>query len=177
MDNGAIITRVEPFGADGYGPRKLAYRIRKNQVNYTTAFYVNVCAFATPQTLTEVERRLKLDERVLRHLTVRKSLEAATKPLPDIDRVLQTSNLDESDPQFALQKFLTEYARENPDGTKFTAEEDTERVSDDIDDNLALKAVIENLRAATPQQGEEDTGFKWIVDHDPQRPSGPGRTS
>eukprot|EP00171_Calliarthron_tuberculosum_P017277 IDg17277t1 len=77
MEQGGIVTRLTAMGADGYGARKLAYRIRQNQTNYDTGFYVNVCAFATPDALNEVDRRLKLDERVLRHKTLNLPLESA----------------------------------------------------------------------------------------------------
>lgn len=118
------MTRLTAMGADGHGPRKLAYRIRKNQVNHKTGFYVNVGAFATPEALAEVDRRLKLDERVLRHKTLKLPLKSAIVAPPDMDEKLTKSTFNESDPQYALRTLIEQNARDYPDGFQFAPEEE-----------------------------------------------------
>ncbi len=120
MEQGGIVTRVNAMGADGYGPRKLAYRIRRNQTNYDHGFFVNVCAFATPDALQEVHRRLRLDERVLRHKTLRLPLAASLADPPVMDEPITRSGVDESDPAHALRALVEQHARDFPEGFSFT---------------------------------------------------------
>ncbi len=166
MDQGGIVTRIAPMGANGFGPRKLAYRIRKNQVSYETGFFVNVCAFATPDILTEVERRLKLDERVLRHKTLKKTLKHMAEDSPDMDEQIEDTGLTENDPEFAMRKFVEEHSREFPDGQRF---EDRQR-PEQTDREQSVRAVMENLKAATMQEAG-DPGLRWLSDAKLQDPS------
>jgi len=53
--------------ADKWGVRKLAYRLEKN----TEGYYVLLQFSATPETVKEVERRLRVSDLVLKFLTVR----------------------------------------------------------------------------------------------------------
>lgn len=39
---GALITRIDPLGADGMGPRKLAAHLRKHQINHYFGYYVQI---------------------------------------------------------------------------------------------------------------------------------------
>lgn len=148
MDQGGIVTRVAPMGADGYGPRKLAYRIRKNQVSYETGFFVNVCAFATPQMLAEVDRRLKLDERVLRHKTLKKSLSEMASPVPDMDEEIEDANIAEDDPETAMRRFVEEHRRQFPDGLRFHEKDNGERVQ-----NQGLRWLAGQSKGDTPRPG------------------------
>ncbi len=59
---GGNIDKVEKWGR-----RKLAYRIQKKEEGY----YVLVQFSASGKTVKEIERRLRVDERVMRYLTVR----------------------------------------------------------------------------------------------------------
>ncbi len=59
---GGAIEKVEKWGR-----RKLAYRIQKKEEGY----YVLVQFSAAGSTVKEIERRLRVDERVMRYLTVR----------------------------------------------------------------------------------------------------------
>lgn len=42
-----------------FGPRELAYGLRTFQGKHDTSYFVNLCAFATPQALAKVDRRLE----------------------------------------------------------------------------------------------------------------------
>lgn len=148
MDQGGIVTRIAPMGADGYGPRKLAYRIRKNQVSYETGFFVNVCAFATPQILAEVDRRLKLDERVLRHRTLKKTLVEMAAPVPDMDEKIEDSGLAEDDPETAIRRFVEEHRRQFPDGLRFNEKDNGDKVS-----NPGLRWLAGRGSDSTPSPG------------------------
>jgi len=58
---------AEIYKLDNWGVRKLAYPIQKNE----RGCYVQTLFTAGPQVIAEFERRLRLDEKVLRFLTVR----------------------------------------------------------------------------------------------------------
>ena len=61
-DRGGKITKV-----DNWGRRKLAYRIEKFDEGIYTFVYVE----GTGQEISEIERRLRVTDFVIRHLTVR----------------------------------------------------------------------------------------------------------
>jgi len=61
-DRGGKITKV-----DSWGRRKLAYRIEKFDEGIYTFVYVE----GTGQEISEIERRLRVTDFVIRHLTVR----------------------------------------------------------------------------------------------------------
>ncbi|KAI0561921.1 30s ribosomal protein s6 [Gracilaria domingensis] len=170
MDNGAIVTRIRPLGATGNGPRDLAYRIRINQVSYHKGFFVNVCAFASPQTLAEVNRQLKIDERVLRHLAIRKPIREAVKPIPDIDQgPPRGGRLNLDDPERALQEFLAEYER---DFAKREEEDMDDKELLDIDDVSSkpqtqasgeVNEVVAGLKAwSKAEKPKKDHSLSWL---------------
>lgn len=184
MDNGATVTRISPLGASGHGPRELAYSIRQNQVTYKTGFYVNVCAFASPQTLAEVNRQLKIDERVLRHLAIKKSFKDAMQPIPHIDQLPPAgSGLDPNDPDYALRKFMSDYEREFPDGNLNRAAEAGEsipaRQAGELESaDTAVNNVIASLKASSQAiQRKQRPGLGWLSDlkKDPSDPALPSK--
>ncbi len=59
---GGAIDKVEKWGV-----RKLAYRVRK----YEDGYYVLVQFSAPPDAVTEIERRLRVSDTVIKYLTVR----------------------------------------------------------------------------------------------------------
>jgi small subunit ribosomal protein S6 len=61
-DNGGKVTKI-----DNWGRRKLAYRIQKFDEGIYTLLYVE----SAGHELVEVERRLRVTDFVIRHLTVR----------------------------------------------------------------------------------------------------------
>ncbi|MBS0185134.1 MAG: 30S ribosomal protein S6 [Proteobacteria bacterium] len=61
-DNGGKVTKVEHWGL-----RQLAYRIKKNKKGYYHLMNIE----ATPEVVAEMERNMRLDEDILRFLTVR----------------------------------------------------------------------------------------------------------
>lgn len=122
MDNGGTVSRLVPLGADGNGPRQLAYKIRQNQVTHERAFFVSVCAFSSPAAAKEVSRQLRIDERVLRHCLFRRPLMDSLRRMPDVGDVPPISTAaDPSDSDYELQKFIQEFRRDFPDG--FSADE------------------------------------------------------
>lgn len=172
MDNGGTVTRMVPLGADGHGPRKLAYRIRLNQVSYHTGFYVTFCAFASPKTLDEVRRQLKIDERVLRHVAFRRRISDALVPLADVnDEPPSRSTVTMGDPQYELFKFIEEYQRDFPDG--FSSGEipggvapmpplQLEEGAMVDKDQDSVHEIVDQLRATSADIGEAETGLAWL---------------
>lgn len=176
MNNGGIVTRLVPLGASGTGPRELAYRIRINQVSYHTAFFYSLCAFSSPKALAEVSRIFKVDERMLRHLAIRKPLTAAVEPIPDVDRPPPSvSSADPNDPDFALQKFLEEYDREFPDGTKYIAGDVIAgQRHGGSSDRSGVDDVVASLRASSRTPKEKDNvGLAWLADLKPESEKDP----
>lgn len=117
MDNGGTVTRLVPLGADGNGPRPLAYKIRRHQQTYDKGFFINVCAFASPATVEEVSRVLKIEDRILRHSFYKRPFMDCLRRIPDVDDIPDLErSMDPGDPDYELQKFLTEFKRDFPDG-------------------------------------------------------------
>lgn len=64
-------------GQDGWGRRKLAYEIdKKSDGNYHLLHFS-----ATPETLDEVSRVLKIDDNVMRHMATRRPQGGPSEPL------------------------------------------------------------------------------------------------
>lgn len=174
LDNGATMSRIVPLGATGHGPRELAYRIRRNQVTYKTGFYINFCAFASPETLAEVNRVLKIDERILRHLAIRKPVMEAIMPIPDVDDVPRMKQeLDPNDPEYAMRKFMLEYEQEFPSGSmtlkersdgfgSAAVEGDGGKISET--DAKAVDEVLASLKASSMgKKNMKDSGLAWLA--------------
>ena len=89
---------VEIYKLDNWGTRKLAYPIQKVE----RGCYVQTLFTAAPEVIAEFERRLRLDEKILRFLTVR---------------------LDEEFPEIVEEEPTEEAAEET---TEAAAEESTE---------------------------------------------------
>lgn len=68
---------AEIHNLDNWGVRKLAYQIQKVE----RGCYVQTLFRAEPQVIAEFERRMRLDEKVLRFLTVRHEGEFAPVPV------------------------------------------------------------------------------------------------
>ena len=61
-DNGGTVDRHEYWGL-----RNLAYRIKKNRKGHYTMLHID----APPQAIAEMERNMRIDEDILRYLTIR----------------------------------------------------------------------------------------------------------
>lgn len=172
MDNGGTVTRIVPLGASGNGPRDLAYRIRINQISYHTAFYVNVCAFASPKALAEVSRQLRIDERVLRHLPIRKPLKQAIVDIPDVNATTKGGGIDPNDLQRAMREFLKEYEQQFPEGSSYTAADAQGGKNGQNGDvntrgdgpggvRRHMDSVMEKLKTKRNKE-EKDGGLAWL---------------
>ncbi len=78
-DQGAEIHKL-----DNWGVRKLAYPIKKVE----RGCYVQTLFCAGPEVIAELERRLRLDEKVLRFLTVRFAGEFVVEEAPAEETVV-----------------------------------------------------------------------------------------
>jgi small subunit ribosomal protein S6 len=92
---------VEIYKLDNWGTRKLAYPIQKVE----RGCYIQTLFTAAPEVIAEFERRLRLDEKILRFLTVR---------------------LDEEFPEIVEEEPVEDAAEE---ATEAAAEESTEAVA------------------------------------------------
>ncbi|MCK5437132.1 MAG: 30S ribosomal protein S6 [Desulfobulbaceae bacterium] len=76
---------VDDFGGtmltiDKWGIKKLAYLIKKEQQGY----YVYIQYAGVPEAVTEMERLLKIDDRVLKYMTIK--LQEQFAPDPEFDK-------------------------------------------------------------------------------------------
>jgi small subunit ribosomal protein S6 len=94
---------VEIYKLDNWGTRKLAYPIQKVE----RGCYIQTLFTAAPEVIAEFERRLRLDEKILRFLTVR---------------------LDEEFPEIVEEEPVEDAAEEATDAA---AEESTEAVAEE----------------------------------------------
>lgn len=65
-ERGASVTKIDKMGR-----RKLAYEIRVSPTTYTEGNYVVLTLEGTGAEIAELERRLRVTESVIRHLTIR----------------------------------------------------------------------------------------------------------
>lgn len=65
-DRGASVAKVDKMGR-----RKLAYEIRVSPTTYTDGNYVVLTIEGSGSEIAELERRLRVTESVIRHLTIR----------------------------------------------------------------------------------------------------------
>ncbi|PXF49058.1 30S ribosomal protein S6 [Gracilariopsis chorda] len=174
IDNGATVTRISPLGATGNGPRDLAYRIRINQVSHHKGFFVNVCAFASPKALAEVERQLKVDERMLRHIAIRKPTTDAVKPIPDIDQPPRVkTGVSKNDPEHALRQFLVEHERDLAVKEYEQTRKNVREALADGEHTAALRGgengkmneVVASLKAwSEAEKPNSDPSLNWLSD-------------
>lgn len=89
--------QVEILKVDNWGVKKLAYPIKK----VARGNYVQVLFSAGPEVVAEYERRLRLDEQILRFLTVRLdrdfSVEATEPAVSPATRADDDEDLDDDD--------------------------------------------------------------------------------
>lgn len=157
MDNGGTVSRLVPLGADGNGPRQLAYKIRQNQVTHEHAFFVSVCAFSSPAAAKEVSRQLHIDERVLRHCLFRRPLMDSLRRMPDVGDIPPISpDADPSDSDYELQKFIQEFRRDFPDG--FSADELIQRQQSLQNQQQAQLHGAADLPASSRKSGDTKDG-------------------
>lgn len=182
MDHGGTITRLVPLGAQGDGPRKLAYKIRQNQVTHEHAFFVNICAFSSTAAVAEVSRQLKIDERILRHGVFRRPLLDSLLPIPDADlKPNITRAVGDGDPDYELQKFLQEYRRDHPLGLNvleaptndnLTQTEDESKFVEDFSQNDSVSDILAELKASSPHSSAGKDDFTWMSKLKKPDPSG-----
>ena len=75
--------QAEIVKLDNWGVRKLAYPIKKVE----RGSYIQVLFSAGPEVVAEYERRLRLDEQILRFLTVRLDRDFAAAPVEPVANV------------------------------------------------------------------------------------------
>lgn len=78
---------------DNWGVRKLAYPIKKVE----RGSYIQVLFSAGPEVVAEYERRLRLDEQILRFLTVRLDRDFVAEPVEPAAHVALDDDDDDDD--------------------------------------------------------------------------------
>ena len=77
-DKGGVLADIRPWGQ-----RELAYRIRKQAVNYYQAQSTSLHIYVSPSTMTGLERTLLNSDHVLRHMVIKQ------ENMPKLDRATQ----------------------------------------------------------------------------------------
>lgn len=85
--------QAEIVKLDNWGVRKLAYPIKKAE----RGSYIQVLFSAGPEVVAEYERRLRLDEQILRFLTVRLDRDFAAEPVEPAAYVASVDDDDDDD--------------------------------------------------------------------------------
>jgi len=85
--------QAEIVKQDNWGVRKLAYPIKKVE----RGNYIQVLFSAGPEVVAEYERRLRLDEQILRFLTVRLDRDFAAEPVVSAAHVAIDDDEDDDD--------------------------------------------------------------------------------
>jgi small subunit ribosomal protein S6 len=85
--------QAEIVKLDNWGVRKLAYPIKKVE----RGSYIQVLFSAGPEVVAEYERRLRLDEQILRFLTVRLDRDFAAEPVAPVAHVALEDDDDDDD--------------------------------------------------------------------------------
>ena len=102
-DNGGTVDRHEYWGL-----RNLAYRIKKNRKGHYTMLHIN----ASPQAVAEMERNMRIDEDILRYLTIR------SDGLEDGPSVMMQSRVPREDRSVREPKGKVAQADEKSDAAK-----------------------------------------------------------
>jgi len=86
-----VLTKVEAelLAADDMGMRKLAYPVEKNERGYYTVLFYK----AKGEAIAEIERNLKINEEVIKFLTVKYS---KNKEIAQFDKLVAAANKSES---------------------------------------------------------------------------------
>lgn len=85
--------KAEIVKLDNWGVRKLAYPIKKVE----RGSYIQVLFSAGPEVVAEYERRLRLDEQILRFLTVRLDRDFAAAPVESAAHIAIDDDEDDED--------------------------------------------------------------------------------
>lgn len=124
-----------------WGRRRLAYPIQHNR----DGFYVFVDMVLTPETVSELDRTLKVSEDVLRHLiklrdpkTVQKEREAQTSAAAQA-----TAEPDGEVPASTGPESGEASAEEQPEGTADTDTDDVSEVALSPDEDEAVPPAVE----------------------------------
>ena len=144
--DGGEITAVEQWGK-----RQLAYPIRKESNGY----YVIAQFTAQPAALPEFERRLKLDEDLLRHLIV---ISEGELPRPAASLEHAEARTEAPTPSDKAAKDVADDAAKDvaDDAAEDIADDAAENVADDADEDVADDADAEaGTEAASENEGQE----------------------
>lgn len=118
---------ARPLEVDDMGKKKLAYEIKKFQKgHYLSLFYLD-----TGKAVAELERALRLDESILRFLTVRKE-----DHVEDVDgRQARSVDLEKTRKERAAERAVREAEERAAREAARAAGENVEEPSDDDDDD------------------------------------------
>ncbi len=95
-----LIKKLKGFivKVDEWGKRKLAYEVKR----FDKGYYVVLDFYALPETVTELERNLKLDDQILKYITVKidenvdpKDLVSKEKEIEDTTEESHNEHLEE----------------------------------------------------------------------------------
>ncbi len=86
-----VLTKVEAelLATDDMGMRKLAYPVEKNERGYYTVLFYK----ANGEAIAEIERNLKINEEIIKFLTVKYS---KNKEIAQFDKLVAAANKSES---------------------------------------------------------------------------------
>ena len=141
----AILDRVEQIVANNggqivkvnqWGRRRLAYPIERHR----ECFYVFVDMILTPETVSELERTLKVSETVLRHMVKRRDPKAAQKEREEREAraaaATNAANAPEGEAAAVAEEQVPAEAPETEEETPVLTEADMEDVPPAIEETI-----------------------------------------
>jgi len=152
VEAGAVIAKIDPLGADGMGPRKLARRIHKRHVTHFFGYYCQLGVFASESMLRTIEREYKLDDRMLRTMTVKMNTMDFLKEPVEMDRSLPEMEVSAEDPLMELKNFMLDYQKEHPSGESIDISARLRRNPD-----INLQPVLRNITSTSGEKPPEIT--------------------
>ncbi len=118
----AIITTFKGIFVrrESWGKRKLAYEIRK----HTRGFYTLLDFVATSDVVDELERNLKLDDKVLKYMTVKKDEDVDLRALEKEMTAAKPEKKEEGTPEIKITRVSSEsQAADEPPAPEASATE------------------------------------------------------
>ncbi len=140
---------ITSLSADSpWGRRRLAYTIRHDGVDYRDGFYILSYFSALPAAITDIERELKLDTRVIRYLLLTNDPTRGEKSVPGED-------VEESDAEAEDAPVEEAAAGEAVEETADEAEAVTEAVAEEAASEVVAEAVAEAVAEEAAVEDED----------------------
>ena len=141
---------IESFTHENpWGRRRLAYPIQ----NFQDAFYVLYYFHSSPRSIDEIERELRLDEQVIRHLIMRYDPMTERTPREERQRAESAETAEVVEEVVVVEETAATPEAEVTEVAEVTASEEASESTED--EEAEVEAVTEAVEAEEEEQAEE----------------------